>query len=258
MGKNKLYAIAYGVDPDTKEIIKNKVVKTWSECQKYINGVKGAKYKSFTNQKDVDHYFKVNDKTAKQSEETDNTNGFVAYVDGSYNNDTGKAGMGLVLLRDGTVILVYSGEVPRNVVSEQDGNLRQTVGELCSAYQIANEIYKLGINKLTIYHDYEGVSAHALGLWKRNSEFARDYYDKMQSLMSNGLDIKFIQTNSHQGDLYNEIADDLAKFNIGVDSTNAVQKLLEQGESLTVINGKVKKSLTDLGYPRDKIKVQEQ
>lgn len=258
MGKNKLYAIAYGVDPDRKEIIKNKVVNTWSECQKYINGVKGAKYKSFTNQKDVDNYFKINDKTAKQSDEIDNTNGFVAYVDGSYNNDTCKAGMGTVLLRDGIVILVHSGEVPNNVVSEHNGNLRQTVGELCSAYQIANTVHKLGINKLAIYHDYEGVSAHALGLWKRNSEFARDYYDKMQYLMSNGLDIKFIQTNSHQGDLYNEIADDLAKFNIGVDSTNVVKKLLDNGESLTVINGKVKKSLTDLGYPRDKIKVQEQ
>ena len=47
MGKYNIYAVGYGVDPDTGEIVTNKLCKSWDECQKFIKGVNGAKYKGF-------------------------------------------------------------------------------------------------------------------------------------------------------------------------------------------------------------------
>ena len=47
MAKKKVYAIKEGFDFSKNERVQNKLVDSWSECQKYIKGVKGAIYKSF-------------------------------------------------------------------------------------------------------------------------------------------------------------------------------------------------------------------
>lgn len=54
MAKCKIYAIAYGVDPNTAEIVLNLKVRTWDECKTYIDGVKGARYKGFLTDEEAD------------------------------------------------------------------------------------------------------------------------------------------------------------------------------------------------------------
>ena len=44
MAKKKVYAIKEGFDFSKNERVQNKLVDSWSECQKYIKGVKGAIY----------------------------------------------------------------------------------------------------------------------------------------------------------------------------------------------------------------------
>lgn len=54
MAKYNIYAVKYGIDPDTKEPVQGLKCKTWDECKKYINGVTDAKYKGFLTDSEAD------------------------------------------------------------------------------------------------------------------------------------------------------------------------------------------------------------
>ncbi|MFR7490208.1 MAG: viroplasmin family protein [Romboutsia timonensis] len=58
MAKKKVYAIKEGFDFSKNERVQNKLVDSWSECQKYIKGVKGAIYKSLKILKKQSHFYK--------------------------------------------------------------------------------------------------------------------------------------------------------------------------------------------------------
>ncbi len=62
----KLYAIQEGFDPKTNKRIENKIVSTWAECLKYVKGVKGAKYKSFTDINSANQYLNQGSKLLKK------------------------------------------------------------------------------------------------------------------------------------------------------------------------------------------------
>ena len=52
MSKNKYYAIKEGKG------VKNKIVRSWEECKKYVHGY-SAVYKSFKTQEECNEYFKT-------------------------------------------------------------------------------------------------------------------------------------------------------------------------------------------------------
>ena len=64
MGK-KVYAIQYGFDFDNNKKIENEIVNTWSECLKYVKGVKGAKYKSFEDLEEAKAYLNEGNRMLK-------------------------------------------------------------------------------------------------------------------------------------------------------------------------------------------------
>ena len=57
--RKKVYAIAYGANPSTGEAVYGIKCSTWDECQKYIKGVRGAKYKSFTTDEEADEWLEM-------------------------------------------------------------------------------------------------------------------------------------------------------------------------------------------------------
>ena len=57
--RKKVYAIAYGANPGTGEAVYGIKCSTWDECQKYIKGVRGAKYKSFTTDEEADEWLEM-------------------------------------------------------------------------------------------------------------------------------------------------------------------------------------------------------
>ena len=57
--RKKVYAIAYGANPNTGEAVYGIKCSTWDECQKYIKGVRGAKYKSFTTDEEADEWLEM-------------------------------------------------------------------------------------------------------------------------------------------------------------------------------------------------------
>lgn len=57
--RKKVYAIAYGANPNTGEAVYGIKCSTWDECQKYIKGVRGAKYKSFTTDEEAEEWLEM-------------------------------------------------------------------------------------------------------------------------------------------------------------------------------------------------------
>ena len=57
--RKKVYAIAYGANPNTGEAVYGIKCSTWDKCQKYIKGVRGAKYKSFTTDEEADEWLEM-------------------------------------------------------------------------------------------------------------------------------------------------------------------------------------------------------
>lgn len=58
MAKFALYAVGYGLDPNTKKPVTGLKVTTWKECEKYVKGVEGAKYKGFLTDTEADAWLK--------------------------------------------------------------------------------------------------------------------------------------------------------------------------------------------------------
>jgi ribonuclease HI len=69
---------------------------------------------------------------------------------------------------------------------------------------------KNGINKVEIYHDYEGIGAWADRRWKANNPLTQGYRDFVAEARQN-MEISFVKVKAHSGNKYNEIADKLAK-----------------------------------------------
>ena len=54
MAKYNYYAIAYGVNPQSKEPVFNLKFRTWEECKPFVVGGERAKYKGFLTDKEAD------------------------------------------------------------------------------------------------------------------------------------------------------------------------------------------------------------
>lgn len=54
MAKYNIYAVGYGINPDTKEPVSSLKCTNWPDCQKYIKGVPDAKYKGFITDEEAD------------------------------------------------------------------------------------------------------------------------------------------------------------------------------------------------------------
>ncbi|WP_275372515.1 ribonuclease H family protein [Clostridium tertium] len=229
----KYYAIKEGFDFSNNKKIADIVVTNWNDCQKYIKGVKGAKYKSFTTEKEALEYLN-NNSVHKKGDGTYPMDCLHFYVDGSFNTDTNLYSYGLVAVLKDTILYT---EANKSADSSQSG-IRQIAGELQGAVRAATTAVRNKVSKIVIFHDYEGVAHHATGLWDRKDVSSINYYNTMQKIMSNGLEIVFVKVDAHTGDIYNEIADELCKIKLGIKSDRVVDKYLESN-TLKVASKKV-------------------
>lgn len=76
------------------------------------------------------------------------------------------------------------------------------------AFDLANE---LNMKKLTIYHDYEGISAWVTGAWQAKNNMTK-YYQKLARKLQENIELVFVKVKAHSGDHLNEKADKLAKI----------------------------------------------
>ena len=131
-----------------------------------------------------------------------------AFTDGSFNEKTGVYGYGGFVVSDGEKYPISgSGNDPEAAVS------RNVAGEVLGAMAAVKKAAELNLNELTIYYDYEGIRAWALGQWKTNKRLTAEYADFMKNC---GLAISFIHVKAHTGIDGNEEADRMAKEAVGL------------------------------------------
>lgn len=201
----KYYAVRKGRKPG--------IYTSWPECQQMISGFSGSEYKSFSSLKDAEAF--MNSDSAKQldafSETPSSTaNNFVAWVDGSFNQNTGEYGSGIVLVTpEGNHEGNFKGAVPDFV------SARNVAGEILAAVYAIEGAMKLGLPHLTIVHDYVGIRNWATGDWKANSPIARYYIEYLKGIKGR-IKLDFVKVDAHTGVELNERADALAKSAVGL------------------------------------------
>ena len=92
----KYYAVRKGRKPG--------IYRTWDACKSQVFKCEGAEYKSFTTEEDALAYMQAVNDAVKESDS-------YAYVDGSFNADTGVYGFGgFLMYNDEKYILSGSGD----------------------------------------------------------------------------------------------------------------------------------------------------
>lgn len=188
---SKFYAVRKGRTPG--------IYRTWPEAQREVIGFKGAEFKSFKTSEEAEAY--MND-----SEQEIVLDGLIAYVDGSYDKRTKRAGFGAVLIDNNEVIKEASEET--NI--DPEDNLWNVTAEIEGVLFAVNYAIDNGYEKIHVYYDYAGLEKWAKKEWRANKKTTKRYQDTMEELMKQ-IQVDFIKVAAHTGDFYNERADDLAK-----------------------------------------------
>lgn len=130
----------------------------------------------------------------------------VAYVDGSYNRNTGYWGYGVILFPkdDEDEHWEFSGKGNKY---NQHWNI---AGELYASAIATREAIAKGFNELTICYDYEGIEYLVTGKWKIKSELSNKYALTMRDYI-NFITLHFEKVKAHSGDRFNEMVDKLAR-----------------------------------------------
>ncbi len=251
----KIYAIKEGFDSQNNIKVVDKIVYSWDECLKYVKGVKGAKYKSFTSMEDVEEYLNMGSGFLKKGVDEYPLDKVQAYIDGSYNTASEKYSYGMVVVKENVILHI------ENVASEDNSSkdIRQIAGELKGAIKALEYARDNGIKELILIHDYVGVCYHATGFWERKEESSKKYYADFNYLTeTNGIKVTFVKVDSHTGDLFNEIVDEFAKKAINVPLKGETAKLLKS-QKIKVKNKAIKDKMMEIvvGEPAENIIVLE-
>ncbi|WP_446897814.1 ribonuclease H1 domain-containing protein [Clostridium sp. LBM24168] len=200
--KNKFYAVRKGR--------KTGIYTTWNECKQYVAGYSGAEYKSFTDKKEAEAYLnrQIYHNCQNKLESSCTETEAVAYVDGSFNRETKEFSYGAVIFWKGREYH-FSDRFNDSELAE----MHNVAGELKGSERAMEFALKNKIDKLTIYHDYEGIAKWCTGEWKTKKEGTKAYKSFYENIRQN-IDIEFVKVKGHSGDKYNELADKLAKGEI--------------------------------------------
>lgn len=223
--KGNFYAVRVGKTPG--------VYETWAECKAQVDGVAGAKYKKFDNDLDAKRFVDGMDvekkpaasKVVAKSSSVPLPDGPYAFVDGSFNPDTGVYGYGGFVNVLGRKYPIYGSDCDPEMAS-----MRNVAGEISGAMAAVKKAESLHIRDLTILYDYRGIEEWANGGWKANKQGTRDYAEFMDA--DNRLvEVKFQKVPAHTGIEGNEMADVMAKNAVGIRLTGPQQKLLDKALS---------------------------
>lgn len=185
------------------------IYNTWEECRSEVEGFSGAEYKSFPSYDAAAAYIGAQLSLFEEPQSDDNT--AVAYVDGSYNIQTGQFSFGVVMFHNGAEHTFSQAFSDPSLAS-----MRNVAGEIKGAEKAMRYCEENGIENLDLYYDYEGVEKWCTGEWKANKEGTIAYkwfYDEISKKIS----VSFNKVKGHSGDKYNDMADRLAKDALGIE-----------------------------------------
>ncbi len=126
-----------------------------------------------------------------------------AYVDGSYDKDSGLYGYGAVILNDNNErVCVLSGS------GEDADGIWNVAGELAGVTAAVNYAINNGEKAVHICYDYEGIEKWATGEWKAKKPATKEY---VSFIHNSSITVTFEKVKAHSGDKYNDLADKTAK-----------------------------------------------
>ena len=196
--KKKFYVVREGRIPG--------IYKSWNECKKQVQGFKGAVFKGFVTEAEAKAYW-ADEETAAAED------GLVIYVDGSYYQ--GEYSWAMAAYADGRLLKTASGKGK----SADAAKLHNVAGEVEAAVEAVRWAETEGYEAYTICHDYIGLSEWAMGRWKANTPLTQEYAAFMLPYRQK---ISFCKVAGHTGVKGNELADQLAKKELGIiDEVNA-------------------------------------
>ena len=203
MGK-KVYAVQIGRHGDG-------IYEAWGACKAQVHGVKGVVYKGFPTREEAEAFLQA---AAGSSQEDaslppERLDRAVAYVDGSFSQETGEFACGAVLFWQGERLL-FSKKYKDPSLAE----MRNVAGEILGAVAVIRHCLDHHIPALEIHHDYEGVGKWALGLWKANKPGTQAYAALCKQARES-LDLTFVKVKGHSGNPWNDLADQLARKALG-------------------------------------------
>ena len=190
----KFYAVKKGK--------KTGIFSTWYECKEQVTGFKGAVYKSFKTLSEAEAFLERNEEKIENTEEVD---GVYAYIDGSFDRINGIYGSGVVIV-DGDKKHEYKHAENR----EDYAQLHNVAGELEAAKFVMWYAVDKKIKEITLFYDYQGIEAWAVGDWKANLPYTQDYV-KFYNKVKTAVNVNFVKVKAHTGIELNEIVDKLAK-----------------------------------------------
>ena len=190
----KFYAVKKGK--------KTGIFSTWDECKEQVTGFKGAVYKSFKTLSEAEAFLEKNEEKIENIEEVD---GAYAYIDGSFDRINGIYGSGVVIV-DGDKRHEYKHAGNR----EDYAQLHNVAGELEAAKFVMWYAVDKKIKEITLFYDYQGIEAWAVGDWKANLPYTQDYV-KFYNKVKTAVNVNFVKVKAHTGIELNEIVDKLAK-----------------------------------------------
>lgn len=243
MSKKKFYAIKNT----------NQIVTSWDECKAIVDGLSGAKYKSFKTESDATAYLldqleeQTNEEKASEIEVVNYVAengisgtitvaetidpfklpliGTVFAVDGSFNTETSVYGAGIIQYdKDLNIALQRraSGSKPEFAKS------RNIAGETVALATAINLATQQDLSEITVICDYEGdfrwlapksVIVNNVACWgnKKSTPIAEYHSKVMDYAKEHGLEnIHFVWVRGHQGIDSNELVDKLAKQACGL------------------------------------------
>ena len=93
--------------------------------------------------------------------------------------------------------------------------MRNVAGELFAAAVSIKWAVENKYKSITLHHDYSDIAYWAKGQWKRKQEGTINY-KKFIDEISEKINIYFVKVKGHSGDIYNDMADKLAKEAINI------------------------------------------
>ena len=186
------------------------IFESWAECQKQITGFSGAEFKKFKELKQAETYLTSGISIDNLSDDLD---GLHAYIDGSFSNDLQETGYGAVILLKGEIIHTIKGSSKKYI------EMRNVAGELFAAAVSIKWAVDNGYKSIVLHHDYSGIAHWAKGEWKCKQEGTINYKKFIDEISSN-ISILFIKVKGHSGDMYNDMADKLAKESLSTEEDN--------------------------------------
>lgn len=185
---------------------------SWDDCKKQVDGFAGAEYRGFADAADAMAYLGLEGGAEAGAATGDERfpEGVRAYVDGSFDQASGRFSCGAVIVVTDADGNSETTELNAAFDDEEAAAQRNVAGEIMGSRLAIDHCLANGIGAVEIYHDYEGIGAWADRRWKANNYLTQWYRDYVADARKN-MEIRFVKVKAHAGNKYNELADRLAK-----------------------------------------------